>query len=170
MKAEHQLVAKASQMRAALELVAPKSRKRRPPRIPVALCHDPVSGQLSISNAGTGARGREMPASGTWPARLQVDGAALRRLCDTIPGRDELTLIALPAHLVVLYGGARVQLRRIDADGSKGIPDANFRPNLRRKRPPPETGQHRTDRSPKGETWSFSAQVPFPRKPDDSAS
>lgn len=132
------------------------SRKKKP--LAVDVWFDADQGLLVVEEADHGLFASEAPASGSGSASAQVDGRLLHAIATRHPPKSTLSLGFGDTDLTVKCGGSTARLPAMRVH-RKPMPR-----NPKHKGPVavvPEGRRH----TPKGDTWIFSAQVPF--KPDD---
>lgn len=118
------------------EAVAPAQprppKKRLKPR-PVSLEFEVITGMLSVVEAKHGTFANAAPASGDWPAPVQVDGVLLSRLAGTWPPDTMLELSADGQALIVKVGKSVTKLTRTDRGGAKPIIRTPPKPDRRHR-------------------------------------
>jgi hypothetical protein len=122
--------------------------------------------RLELAEAVFGSRRIELPAEGTWPKQVQVEGRMLQRICGSFPSSDVIELLPLADELCLLRGASEIRLKRLDPGGSPGL----------KRKPLPKPRGHRgpveVPPDPVGkrvalnDTWDFSARVPMPQHRD----
>jgi hypothetical protein len=167
MKALGSICVRASLLSEAVLAVVPRRRKNSKKKIkpyPISLIFFEEEQALGITEAYHALRGYRVPASGRWPAKLQIDGQPFPNLVSTYPKDAQIELIALDDALAILYGKSRILLKRLDPHGTPGIQESapprdkkHFGPV---SAPPDRPPSHRFEWN---DTWLFSARVPFPQ-------
>jgi hypothetical protein len=163
MKKKHTIAVPAGALLEALITIFPQRRrvsKTRP--YAVTLKYDRRGKHLSIEEAQHGLCEYTIPAEGTWPEKVQVDGVLMKRLCKKFGRNDIVELIPLRDELCLLVKETRIVLKRLDPNNEPGI----------EKTPPPfqvRTGPVEIPPDPHekrfawNDTWAFSARVPMPQ-------
>jgi hypothetical protein len=163
MEKEHSIAIPVGALQKALTTIFPQQSRvseTRPPA--VTLKYDRRGKHLSIEEARHGLCEYTIPAEGTWPERVQVDGVLLKRLCKKFGRNDIVELIPLRDELCLLVKETRIVLKRLDPNNEPGI----------EKTPPPfqvRTGPVEIPPDPHekrfawNDTWAFSARVPMPQ-------
>jgi hypothetical protein len=127
----------------------------------VEITFDADRGLALICEARHGLFDVSLDATGSWPGAVQVDGPTLYQLATKYPGQGtELTLILETPGLSVQAGTSKLVLPC--QVGRKSIKQTEM-PVNRRHKGKVEANPILTHETPKGETWDFSAQVPFKR-------
>jgi hypothetical protein len=169
MKIEHAISVPAIALIEALTTIFPQRRKVSKTRpYAVTLKYDQMRKHLSIAEARHGLCEYTVPAEGTWPDKVQVDGVLLKRLFKKFGRNDIVELIPLQDELCLLVKETRIALKRLDPNNELDI-EQSPPPSQVRNGPveiPPDPHQKRFAWD---DTWSFSARVPMPqhRKPRD---
>jgi hypothetical protein len=123
--------------------------------------HGPLA-LLAIFDAKHEMKRYEVPAHGSWPERIQLDGNKLRAVLDKLTSAQYLSVLALPERVVIQFDNAKLSLERLDAPGRKGIV-------AKPPRHPPHKGPVTIPPDPVckrvalDDTWGFSARVPMPQ-------
>lgn len=114
---------------------------------------------LRIAKARHGEFAVTVPAKGSLPPEIQVDGKMLGRIAASDPGDTMIELAAIGEHLEIKAGSLRSQLRRIALTAAK-VKTKPMPVNRKHKGKvePRVEGRHIRQR---GQTWGFSANVPF---------
>ena len=125
----------------------------------IELTYDPRSGCLVIVEARHEYFRSEIPVIGSWTAFVQVNGPNLLQTAGKYPPATMLELSISPTHLELTFGRSRLGLPRLDKQG----------PTLRAEMPVDKRHKGKVEPTPnpahlqpRGDTWDFSAQVPFP--------
>lgn len=130
-------------------------RKKKP--VAVDMWFDADQGLLVVEEALHGLFASEAPASGSKSTNAQVDGRLLHAIATRHPAGSMLGLAFGDTDLTVKCGGSTARLPAMRVQ-RKPLPR-----NPKHKGPVAVVPEGRL-RTPKGDTWVFSAQVPF--KPD----
>jgi hypothetical protein len=124
----------------------------------VGLAFDAKSGQLTVEEADYGRFAIDLEAAGVGTLGVQVDGPRLRALIKRYPPSAVLTLGADQSGLTVAHQKSTVRL-----PGRHHAKQA-FETPKEHKGPVEAKPDVKWIEPPKGDTWDFSAQVPFPER------
>ncbi len=147
----------------ALDDLVPRTRKKHPKPFPIAIFYRPPQQRLELTEALFGSRSVELPAQGTWPDQVQVEGRMLQKICGSFPGDAVIELLPLQDELCLLRGASEIRLKRLDPAGSSGLKRKLLpkpRGHLGPVEVPPDPVGKRVALS---DTWAFSARVPMPQ-------
>jgi hypothetical protein len=135
---------------------------------PVSLVHDAERCVFHIVESRHELAGYELPMTGTWPDRIQLDGRAFRHVVETYAPNEVLRLVAYPDRLEIKSDRGSFSMSRLDRPGQKPIKPAPMPRNKHHKGPVKVVDQPPLGRVELGETWDFSARMPVPhhRFPD----
>ena len=131
----------------------------------IELSYDHALGCLIIVEAKHEYFRSEVPVNGSWTGLVQVNGPRLLETAGKYPPETILELSIPSTHLELAFGRSRLAIPRLDAD--RAVQRAAMPVDKRHKgkvEPKPNPGFV----LPKGDTWDFSAQVPFalPKDPE----
>ena len=135
---------------------------------PVSLVHDVERCVFHIVESRHELAGYELPMTGTWPDRVQLDGRAFRHVIETYAPNEVLQLLAYPDRLEIKSDRGSFSMSRLDRPGQKPIKTGPMPRDRRHKGPVKVVDQPPQGRVELHETWDFSARMPVPhhRFPD----
>ena len=135
---------------------------------PVSLVHDVERCVFHIVESRHELAGYELPMTGTWPDRVQLDGRAFRHVIETYAPNEMLQLLAYPDRLEIKSDRGSFSMSRLDRPGQKPIKTRPMPRDKRHKGPVKVVDQPPQGRVELHETWDFSARMPVPhhRFPD----
>ena len=135
---------------------------------PVSLVHDAQASVLHIIESRHELAGYELPVTGTWPDRVQLDGRAFRHVIETYAPDELLRLVAYPDRFEIKTDRGSFSMSRLDGPGKNPIQTRPLPQDKRHKGPVKVVDQPPQGRVELHETWDFSARMPVPhhRYPD----
>jgi hypothetical protein len=134
----------------------------------VNLIFDPAHQILIVEEAKHGRFESDLPASGDLPFSVQVEGKLLGRFAMSHSSGVPLTVLVADTVIEIHAGAAKARLARLEGTGAGAI--RKPMPIDRRHKGKVEPTFDGRRLTPKGDTWLFSAQVPFHKdthEPDD---
>jgi hypothetical protein len=156
----------AARLLEALDDLVPETRQKHPKPFSVTMSYSAKRQRLDLTEAVFGSRSIELPAHGTWPKQVQVEGRMLRKICGSFPADAVIELIPTSDELCLLRGASEIRLKRLDPSGSQGLkrkPLPKPRGHLGPVRVPPDPVGKRVELDA---TWDFSARMPVPQHRD----
>ena len=150
------------------EAIKPIGRSGRTskPR-PVILAFDSARATVSIEEAAHGLFHVEFDGVGDASFSAQVDGLALQRVAKGFPASLQIEVTVTRGSVLIQCCGFQAVLPRYDIGAVGGVTQSRPAPDRRHKgKVEPSTVKRQPQ--PQGDTWLFSAQVPFP-DPTDTA-
>ncbi len=148
----------ASDLAAAMKPNKPRANSKS--LMVVLLSYDPGKSLLTVEEARHARFAFDLPAVGSWSGVAQIDGKALANLAASMPPTAFLELRALGNAVEVRGGNVIASLPRLDG-GPGAVTRRHMPPDKRHKGKVEARPEGRRYAPPKGETWGFSAQVPF---------
>lgn len=151
------LTVAASALASALAPIKPNKPEKKP--YVVVLEARARARTLSIEEAKHGLFAATVPAKGSLPPDIQVDGKMLGRVAASLPNDATIEMSTIDEFLDVRSGKVRARLPRIDLTPAKvKMKRRLVDPKHKGKVEPRLEGRHIRQR---GQTWGFSANVPF---------
>ena len=120
MPKEHSILLPAGGLQKALTTIFRRRRKMSGSH-PVIITYDQAQKHLSLEDARYGLCEHNLPAEGTWPEQVEVDGVLLKRICKKFGPTDVIELIPSHDELCLLAKNARITLKRLDHQNKPGI-------------------------------------------------
>jgi hypothetical protein len=135
---------------------------------PVSIVLDRKLRLLHIIESRHELAGYDLPLTGTWPERVQVDGRAFRHVVETYAPNEILELMAYPDRIEIKCGRSPFSMPRLDAPGREAIETRPIPRDKRHKGPVKIKDEPFHGRVELNDTWDFSARMPVPhhRFPD----
>ncbi len=121
----------------------------------VEVIYHPLSGHMTVGEAKHGLFAQDVAATGSGEIQAKVDGPRLRALVATYPPTASLALAIKGNTLVIRHERSTVRLPL------HNVPRQAFRTPRGHKGPVAPTPPVQMAGQPRGDTWDFSAQVPF---------
>jgi hypothetical protein len=156
------VVAKMLQEAVAVAVPSDFRRTWRKKSWPVSLVYDVNRCVLHIVESRHELAGYELPMTGTWPDRMQLDGRAFRHVVETYAPNEMLRLVAYPDRLEIKSERGSFSTSRLDRPGKEPIKTQPLPRDKRHKGPVKVVDQPPQGRAELHETWDFSARMPVP--------
>jgi len=113
--ANSSMLVNAGEMAAALAIVVPKARSKTVKPHPITINY--AKSVATVTEAQYGLRAQQLPATGKWAGRVQVDGRRLRKVFDVLSADAQVELTAATAELVIVMGKTQIRMPCLDLDG-----------------------------------------------------